>query len=114
VHIYTRSMPTSPGSAVALPGDAGVVFLFGGELSMEEGALRPPLFVLHHPTPMGGLKLREPHRWADARPPACSGTYRASGLVVLAARRGGVVGECIIDVVATENGLHVPATSLRR
>jgi hypothetical protein len=31
----------------------------------------------------------------------------------LVARRRGIIGECVTDVVAVEKGLHVPATSLK-
>jgi hypothetical protein len=53
----------SPGSAEALPGDAGVVFMFCCRYLMAEGALRPPLFVSHHPTVMGGPEGQEPRVW---------------------------------------------------
>jgi hypothetical protein len=204
-----RSSSTLPGSAEVPPGDAGMGLLFFEAFSTAEGALRPPLFVPHHPMAMGGLKWHEPRRWwlptctfwhflcphrletsqgvsvdsleVDAieigcivapdrrqhrqnapkrcltmwawfccffanyqqqrgrggplcsihatprrwgvlksknnagggRPPACSGTPCASGLMALVGWRRGVVYECVADVVAAGKRLDVPATSLR-
>jgi len=49
----------------------------------------PPLFVLHHPMVMEGLKWHESRGWAGARPPACSGTYHAYELVAIIGGDGG-------------------------
>ena len=54
--ICARAPATSPGSAEALPGDAGVVFASWGRIFTAEGALWPPLFVPYHLPGVGGLK----------------------------------------------------------
>jgi len=59
VHNCTRSPATSPGSAEALPDDAGVVLAFFCAIVAPGEALRPPVFVLYHPMGVGDLRGQE-------------------------------------------------------
>jgi hypothetical protein len=61
-----------------------------------------------------------PQRWGASKgmndtggscPPARSGTPHVSGLMVLVERRRGIVGECVANVIDTQNHFHVSATS---